>query len=103
MTFRIWICQKESSYLLPKTISALNSPIWIMRCLMPISMSISWKGMIRNWLKQTGVNEVSYKDLPGGHYIFKLRVPGDENQMQTVDVMSENHIPSWQAYCLSLS
>ena len=44
------------------------------------------EGYDKEWLKQTGVNEVSYKDLPGGHYIFKLRVPGDENQMQTVDV-----------------
>lgn len=44
------------------------------------------EGYDKEWLKQTGINEVSYKDLPGGHYVFKLRVPGGEKQMQTVDI-----------------
>ena len=42
------------------------------------------EGYDKEWLKQTGINEVSYKDLPGGHYVFKLRVPGGEKQMQTL-------------------
>lgn len=44
------------------------------------------EGYDKDWLKQTGINEVTYKDLPSGHYIFKLRSPGDEKQVQSVDV-----------------
>ena len=44
------------------------------------------EGYDKDWLRQTGINEVLYKNLPGGHYIFKLRVPNDAEQVQSVDV-----------------
>ncbi len=39
-----------------------------------------------DWIQQTGINEVSYKDLPSGHYTFKLRTPGGEKLQQQVSI-----------------
>ncbi len=44
------------------------------------------EGYDTDWVKQTGINEVAYKDLPGGNYVFKLRIPDSEEQAQAIDV-----------------
>lgn len=40
------------------------------------------EGYDSTWIKQTGINEVTYTDLPSGNYVFKLRAPGNPNEIQ---------------------
>lgn len=42
------------------------------------------EGYDKDWVKQNGVNEVLYKDLPSGHYVFKLRTLSDHMQEQEI-------------------
>lgn len=44
------------------------------------------EGEDKEWRQQTGLDEVEYKNLHSGHYVFKLRVPGTETVVRSVDV-----------------
>lgn len=79
---------KSEGIVLPSSENNIHFKFSNMDYALPYANFYEYKleGYDKEWLKQTGVNEVYYKDLPGGNYIFKLRVPGDENQMQTVNV-----------------
>jgi len=44
------------------------------------------EGYDTDWIKQTGINEVTYKDLPGGYYIFKLRDLNSGEQTESIDI-----------------
>ncbi|WP_294544112.1 helix-turn-helix domain-containing protein [uncultured Bacteroides sp.] len=37
------------------------------------------EGYDKDWIEQSGINEVVYKDLPSGRYVFLLRVLGADN------------------------
>ncbi len=45
------------------------------------------EGYDTNWIKQTGVNEAIYKNLPSGRYYFRLRAPGTEGHEQQMTVI----------------
>ena len=51
------------------------------------------EGYDKDWIKQNGVNEVTYKDLPSGKYVFKLRVPDGDvmTEQQTVVVVRKSY------------
>lgn len=38
------------------------------------------------WIRQTGINEVTYTHLPPGNYTFTLRAPGSKDQLQQFQV-----------------
>ena len=54
---------------------------------------LSLEGYDKDWIKQNGVNEVTYKDLPSGKYVFKLRVPDGDvmTEQQTVVVVRKSY------------
>lgn len=46
------------------------------------------EGYDTDWIKQNGVNEVTYKNLPSGKYVFKLRVPDGDVMVEQQAVVS---------------
>lgn len=50
------------------------------------------EGHDEDWIKQKDVNEVTYKNLPSGQYVFKLRVPGETMvRQQVVFLVRKSH------------
>ena len=56
------------------------------------------EGYDKEWLKQTGINEVSYKDLPGDIMSSSCVSRAVKNRCRLWTSMSGNHILLWQAY-----
>lgn len=50
------------------------------------------EGYDTSWKQQTGIGEAVYSNLPSGHYIFRLRKPGTEDDVQIPVVVRRSYI-----------
>lgn len=63
----------------------------------PNTMAYEYKldGLDKDWKHITGLNRISYYDLPPGSYQFRVRVPGDESSEISISVMTSPQYSVW--------
>lgn len=60
-------------------------------------------GMEEEWKHITGLNNVSYYNLPSGSYKFRIRMPGDEQSEVAVRITTAPQFPIWFRIVLLLA
>ena len=78
----------SNGILLPSSENSIRFKFSNMDYALPYANFYEYKleGYDADWVKQTGINEVIYKDLPGGHYTFKLRDLNSGDQVESIDI-----------------
>lgn len=63
----------------------------------PATMVYEYKleGFEKDWKQISGLNNVSYFDLPSGSYVFRVRILGDEISEVSIRIITQPMFPVW--------